>query len=103
VALSLTDRANALWRLGRYDEAQTALHERRSSLIDGCTSNISASYYLVLARMALSREHWPDAQAKLKGRRSWPALNSTAPLPKRRLRLHGPGVFWSSKAGRSKV
>jgi len=65
VALSLTDRANALWRLGRYDDAQTTLQEAQEFVEKpGAPSNISASYYLVLARMALSRERWPDAQAK---------------------------------------
>ena len=65
VALSLTDRANALWRLGRYDDAQTALREAQGFVEKpDAPSNVSASYYLVLARMALSREHWPDAQAK---------------------------------------
>lgn len=64
VALSLTDRANALWRLGRYDEANAALQEARGFVEKpGAPSNISASYYLVLARIALSRESWSSAQA----------------------------------------
>ncbi len=63
VALSLTDRANALWRLGRYDEAQAALREAKDfAEKPSAPSNISATYYLVLARIALSRENWRDVQ-----------------------------------------
>ena len=64
IALSATDLANAFWRLGRYDNAQAALHEAVDFVEKpNAPHNSSASYYLVLARIALSRERWPDAQA----------------------------------------
>lgn len=64
VALSTTDLANALWRVGRYDNARTALHEAVDFVAKpAAPPNISSSYYLVLARIALSQNHWPDAQA----------------------------------------
>ncbi|HBB90072.1 MAG TPA: hypothetical protein DC047_20920, partial [Blastocatellia bacterium] len=64
VALSVTDLANASWRLGRYDNAQTALHEAADFVEKpAAPRNSSASYYLVLARIALSRNHWAEAQA----------------------------------------
>jgi tetratricopeptide (TPR) repeat protein len=67
VALSLTDRANALWRLGRYDGANAALQEAKEYVEKpGAPSNISAAYYLVLARIALSRENWRDVQSYAK-------------------------------------
>jgi tetratricopeptide (TPR) repeat protein len=63
--LSLTDRANALWRLGRSEDAQGALHEAAAfAEAADAPANISASYYVVLARLALSEGRWPDAQAK---------------------------------------
>jgi tetratricopeptide (TPR) repeat protein/predicted Ser/Thr protein kinase len=65
IALSATDLANALWRLGRYDEVQTALREAATFAEKPAASpNISASYYVVLARMALSQDRSPDAQVK---------------------------------------
>ena len=67
VALSLTDRANALWRLGRYDDANAALQEAKEFVEKpGAPSNISAAYYLVLSRIALSRENWRDVQSHAK-------------------------------------
>jgi tetratricopeptide (TPR) repeat protein/predicted Ser/Thr protein kinase len=65
VALSLTDRANACWRLGRYDLAEAALREAATFAEQAeAPPNISASYDVVLARIALSQGHWADAQAK---------------------------------------
>jgi len=65
VAWSLTDRANALWRLGRYDDARAALTEA-SSIADrpDAARNLSAWYYLALARMALSERRFAVAQSK---------------------------------------
>jgi tetratricopeptide (TPR) repeat protein len=63
VALAATDLANAFWRLGRYDNAQTAVHEAADFIAKPTAPpNISSIYYLVLARVALSQSHWPDAQ-----------------------------------------
>jgi eukaryotic-like serine/threonine-protein kinase len=64
-ALLLIDRSNALWRLGRYEEARLALNETAGYAEKPDTSrNVSASYNLALARIALSERRFADAQAK---------------------------------------
>jgi tetratricopeptide (TPR) repeat protein/predicted Ser/Thr protein kinase len=65
IARISTDLANALWRLGRYEQAEAALHETAAFAERAdAPPNISASYYVVLARLALSQGHWPEAEAK---------------------------------------
>jgi tetratricopeptide (TPR) repeat protein/predicted Ser/Thr protein kinase len=58
-------RANALWRLGRYDEARKALSVA-APVADrqDAPKNLSATYYLAIARMALSERHFPEALAR---------------------------------------
>ena len=57
LVLSLIDRANALWHIGRYDEAKTALGEASSTAERKETApHLSASFYLARARVALSDE-----------------------------------------------
>ena len=62
IGLSLIDRANALWRLGRYDEARAALSEA-SPIAErpDAAKDLSAGYYLAVARMALSERQFPEA------------------------------------------
>lgn len=58
-------RANALWRLGRYSEASSALSEASSFAEEaGAPSNVAAIYFLAEARMALSQGKYPEAAAK---------------------------------------
>lgn len=58
-------RANALWRLGRYDEARKALSDAAPVADrEDAPKNLSATYYLALARMALSERHFPEALAR---------------------------------------
>ncbi len=59
---SLIDRANALWHLGRYDEAHLALEEAAPiAASDDAPGNLSAIYYLTLARIAFTQRHFPEA------------------------------------------
>jgi serine/threonine protein kinase/tetratricopeptide (TPR) repeat protein len=59
---SLIDRANALWHLGRYDEARAALEEAAPiAASDDAPRNLSAIYYMTLARIALTQRRWPEA------------------------------------------
>ncbi|HYU98643.1 MAG TPA: tetratricopeptide repeat protein [Pyrinomonadaceae bacterium] len=59
---SLIDRANALWHLGRYDEAHLALEEAAPvAASDDAPGNLSAIYYLTLARIAFTQRRFPEA------------------------------------------
>jgi serine/threonine protein kinase/Tfp pilus assembly protein PilF len=59
---SLIDRANALWHLGRYDEARLALEEAAPvAASEDAPGNLSAIYYLTLARIAFTQRHFPEA------------------------------------------
>jgi len=64
VASRLIGHANALWRLGRYDEARAALSEA-SSMAErpDAARNLSAFYYVTMARIALSERRLPEARA----------------------------------------
>jgi tetratricopeptide (TPR) repeat protein len=65
LALSLIDRANVLWRLGRYDETRAALQEAAPIAEDPqAASNLAAAYYLAQARLALSERKFNDAQER---------------------------------------
>ena len=64
---SLIDRASPLWHLGRYEEARQALAEAApSATSDDAPRNLSAVYYLTLARMAFSQRNFPEAIANSK-------------------------------------
>jgi serine/threonine protein kinase/Tfp pilus assembly protein PilF len=61
---SLIDRASPLWHLGRYEEARQILEEAAPMAApDDAAKNLSAVYYLTVARMALSQRHFPEAFA----------------------------------------
>ena len=62
IASNLINRANALWRLGRYDEARAALNEA-APMADTpqAPKNLAASYNLTMGRMALSQRVFPEA------------------------------------------
>src|SRR6266566_2442368 len=65
VVLSLIDRANAFWRLGRYSDARAALGEASTVAEQPETArNVSASYYMAQARIALSERQFPEALNK---------------------------------------
>jgi len=73
-ALSRVDRANALWRLGRYDEARAALSE--VAVIaekEGAARDLSAHYQLARSRMMLSERQLDEAR-----RRAQRALETAA-------------------------
>lgn len=64
-ALSAVDLANALWRLGYYDRANTSLRDAAGfAEKTGAAPNVAASYYVVQARIALSKDDRGEAQAK---------------------------------------
>jgi tetratricopeptide (TPR) repeat protein len=62
IGLSSVDRAGAFWRLGRYDEARAALSEA-STIVErpNAAPNLSASYHIAVARIALSERKFPEA------------------------------------------
>jgi len=64
VASRLIGRANALWRLGLYDEARAALREA-SPMAErsDAARNLSSFYYVAMARIALSERRFPEARA----------------------------------------
>jgi len=64
VSFSLIDRANALWHLGRYNEARLALAEAAPvAASDNAANNLSSIYYLTLARIAFTQRQFPEAIA----------------------------------------
>ena len=65
ICLSLINRANALWRLGRYPEAKEDLKQAAATAEQPEASRgISSWFSLVLARMLLSERRLPDAKLK---------------------------------------
>jgi serine/threonine protein kinase/Tfp pilus assembly protein PilF len=67
VIVSLINRASPLWHLGRYEEARLALKEAAPiAESKDAPKNLSAVYYLTLARMASSQRHFPEAIANSK-------------------------------------
>jgi len=63
--LSLINRANALWRLGRYPEAKGDLNQVAGIAEQpGASKGISSWFSLALARMALSERRLPEAKVK---------------------------------------
>jgi serine/threonine protein kinase/Tfp pilus assembly protein PilF len=64
---SLINRASPLWHLGRYEEARQVLEEASPMATrDDAAKNLSAVYYLTVARMAFSQRHFPEAIADSK-------------------------------------
>jgi serine/threonine protein kinase/Tfp pilus assembly protein PilF len=64
-ALSLINRANALWRLGKYEEAQSALNEASAIAEQVAAGNdITSWLHLARARMALSQRAWLRAKTE---------------------------------------
>jgi len=63
---SLMNRANALWQLGRYEEARASFDQASAIVKEHVASDNrqAASIYLFEAGMALSQRRFPEAQAK---------------------------------------
>ena len=62
INLSLIDRANAFWHLGRYEEARMALEEAAPvATRDDAPKLLSATYFITLARIELTQRIFPDA------------------------------------------
>jgi len=65
IGYSLTNRGNILWRLGRYDDARLAIGQAQT-LANGSEAKFNgllAWMFLTQARMALSEDHFKDAQS----------------------------------------
>ena len=64
VSVNLLNRANTLWRLGRFNEARVALDEVAGDAENPqAAKNISASYSLARARLALSEGRIDEARS----------------------------------------
>ncbi|HEX9628497.1 MAG TPA: protein kinase [Pyrinomonadaceae bacterium] len=65
LAYNLTDRCDVLWRLGRYDEAQSLLAQAEAiaNKPGGELKRLSAEVELIKAEIALSQDHFPEAKA----------------------------------------
>ncbi len=66
IAHALSNRANALWRLGRYDEAEQAINEARqlAESVEKPDEELLAHLQLIDAQMALSRGNFQRAQTE---------------------------------------
>jgi tetratricopeptide (TPR) repeat protein len=65
IGLCLINRANTLARLGRYPEADATFAEAAPvALKPGAAKNLAAGYHLFTARLALSKQNWPEARIK---------------------------------------
>ena len=62
IGLSLTNRANALWSLGRYNEAKPLLDEVGASATRPEGRGYAAWYYLSASQLALSERKFAEAQ-----------------------------------------
>lgn len=65
IGYNLTTRSDALWRLGRYDEAQTLLNQA-SVIADkpgGEVKRLSIETQLIASQIALSQDRFPEAKA----------------------------------------
>jgi len=65
LAYNLKDRSDVLWRLGRYDEAQSLLAQAEAiaNKPGGELKRLSAEVELIKAEIALSQDHFPEAKA----------------------------------------
>jgi serine/threonine protein kinase/Tfp pilus assembly protein PilF len=66
IGYNLMTRSDALWQLGRYDEAQTLL-DQTSAIADkpgGELKRLSVEYHLVLSEIALSQGRFPEARTR---------------------------------------
>jgi len=63
---SLTNRADALWQLGRYEEARASLDQASALIKQHAASDNrqAAANFLTEASIALSQRRFPEAQAK---------------------------------------
>jgi tetratricopeptide (TPR) repeat protein len=61
---NLTDRTDVLWRLGRYDEAQSLLSQADAiaNKPGGESKRLSTEVELLKAEIALSQNHFPEAK-----------------------------------------
>ena len=63
--LCLINRANTLVRLGRYPEADATFAEAAPmALKTTAAENLAAGFHLFTARLAVSKQNWPEARVK---------------------------------------
>ncbi len=64
-ALSLVNRANTLWRMGKYREAESALDEASSIMLKvDAGTDVASWLHVVRARIALSQRLFPKAKSE---------------------------------------
>ncbi len=99
IGLYLTNRANALWNLGRYSEADPLLSEVSAMAARPDGKGFANWYHVSAARLALTRRQFEDAQRSAEQAMTF---NASQPLVETSLVGFAQVLAGASRAGRLK-